>query len=106
MQKKGPKSFYLSVENRKECCNIRKVEPLKRALKGKKIWFTGIRKAQSVDRANTPVMEFDPGHNIIKVHPLLDWSDEQLWEYVEKNTVPVNPLHKKGFVSIGCAKDT
>jgi len=106
VREKGPESFYSSVENRIECCNIRKVEPLKRALKGKKIWFTGIRKAQSSDRANTPVMEYDPGHDIIKVHPLLDWSDEQLWDYVEKNSVPVNPLHKKGFVSIGCAPCT
>ena len=100
---KGPLSFYESVENRKECCFIRKVEPLNRALKGAKIWVTGIRAEQSGNRQSMHHLEEDPAHDLIKFHPLLDWSFEQVITYVKSNGIPYNPLHDKGFVSIGCA---
>ena len=103
---KGQDAFYDSIENRKECCFIRKVEPLKRALAGKEIWLTGIRRAQSPDRANLPLMEYDSDNDIIKVHPLIDWSDERLDAYIKEHKVPYNVLHKKGYVSIGCSPCT
>jgi phosphoadenosine phosphosulfate reductase len=102
MTEKGPFSFYESIENRKECCYIRKVMPLKRALKGKKIWITGLRTSQSETRQALHEFEWDDGNNIIKFNPLLDWSLEQVKEYIKKNNVPYNVLHDKGFVSIGC----
>jgi phosphoadenosine phosphosulfate reductase len=102
LTEKGPFSFYESVENRKECCYIRKVIPLKRALKGKKIWITGLRASQSENRQDLKEFEWDPGNNIIKFNPLLEWSLHQVKEYVRKNNVPYNVLHDKGFVSIGC----
>jgi phosphoadenosine phosphosulfate reductase len=100
--KKGPLSFYESVENRKECCSIRKVEPLKRALKGYTIWITGIRKEQSLDRENISQIEWDSQNEIIKVHPLLYWTFEEVKKYIKENNIPYNSLHDKGFVSIGC----
>ena len=103
---KGQDAFYDSIENRKECCYIRKVEPLGRALAGKEIWLTGIRRAQSPDRANLPVIEYDQAHDIIKVHPLINWKDDELWDYIKKYSIPYNPLHKKGYVSIGCSPCT
>lgn len=103
---KGPNSFYESVDNRKQCCHIRKVEPLQRALKGNKIWITGIRAEQSNNRLDMPMVEWDEGNGIIKFHPLLNWSWGQVKQYVSKNDVPYNPLHDKGFVSIGCAPCT
>jgi len=106
MNSNGPDAFYISPELRKQCCFIRKVQPLKRALNGKKIWFTGIRKEQSEERASTPVIEYDSGHNIIKVHPLIDWKIDEVWQHIKKNNVPYNALHNKGFTSIGCAPCT
>jgi phosphoadenosine phosphosulfate reductase len=102
MTGKGPFSMYDSVENRKECCFIRKVEPLNRALAGHKIWITGIRAEQSVNRHEMSQLEPDPAHDLVKFHPLLHWSFEQVKEYVKANNVPYNPLHDRGFVSIGC----
>ena len=99
---KGPLSFYESVENRKECCMIRKVEPLKRALKGYTIWITGIRKEQSQDRENISQIEWDSHNEIIKVHPLLYWTFDDIKKYIKENKVPYNSLHDKGFISIGC----
>lgn len=99
---KGPYSFYDSVENRKECCFIRKVEPLNRALAGNKIWVTGIRAEQSANRQSMPQLEWDEAHQLVKFHPLMDWTFEQVKDYVRVNNVPYNPLHDKGFVSIGC----
>jgi phosphoadenosine phosphosulfate reductase len=98
----GPNSFYNSVNNRLACCNIRKVEPLALALKNKKIWITGIRKEQSADRNIDSCIEWDEKNNIIKYHPLLNWSFDEVNDYVLKNNVPINTLHDKGFVSIGC----
>jgi phosphoadenosine phosphosulfate reductase len=100
--KKGPFSFYESTDNRKECCFIRKVEPLKRALKGHTIWITGIRADQSGNRNDMPMVEWDEANQIIKIHPLLNWSLQEVKDYIFKHNIPYNPLHDKGFVSIGC----
>ncbi|MCY1719891.1 phosphoadenylyl-sulfate reductase [Prolixibacteraceae bacterium Z1-6] len=102
LDKKGPFSFYESLENRKECCFIRKVIPLKRALEGNEIWVTGLRASQSNNRSEMQEFEFDGGNAIIKYNPLKDWSLEETIEYVKANNVPYNILHDKGFVSIGC----
>ncbi len=99
---KGPNSFYESVENRKSCCGIRKVEPLNRALKGQKIWITGIRADQSANRENMDWVEWDETHQLVKVHPIFNWSLQDVKDYVRTNNVPYNPLHDKGFPSIGC----
>lgn len=106
VDKKGPSSFYESVENRKECCAIRKIEPLKRALKDKKIWVTGIRADQSVNRHDMSNIEWDEQNQLLKFHPLFSWSLEEVKAYVKENNVVYNPLHDKGFPSIGCAPCT
>ena len=103
---RGPNSFYESIDNRKQCCHIRKVEPLQRALNGSKIWITGIRAEQSNNRHDMPMVEWDETNNIIKFHPLLNWTWGQVKQFVSRNDVPYNPLHDKGFVSIGCAPCT
>jgi phosphoadenosine phosphosulfate reductase len=102
----GPNSFYESVDNRKTCCAIRKVQPLKKALKGKAIWITGIRAQQSTDRQMDMNVEWDATNNIIKYHPLLEWTFDEVNEFVHQHNIPSNPLHQKGFVSIGCAPCT
>jgi phosphoadenosine phosphosulfate reductase len=99
---KGPSSFYESVENRKECCGIRKVEPLKRALAGNKCWITGIRAEQSANRQFMDNTEWDEQNNLIKFHPIYDWTLDQVKEYIRKYNVPYNTLHDRGFPSIGC----
>lgn len=104
---KGFHSFRESVENRKECCTIRKVEPLNRALAGLDAWVTGLRRDQGITRTQTPKVGEDPDHPpLIKINPLADWSIAQVEDYIEKNSVPINPLHKKNFPSIGCAPCT
>jgi len=103
---KGPSSFYESVENRKECCGIRKVEPLKRALAGNKCWVTGIRAEQSTDRQFMSNPEWDEQNNLIKFHPIYDWTLNQVKEYIKINNIPYNTLHDRGFPSIGCAPCT
>jgi phosphoadenosine phosphosulfate reductase len=100
--KKGPNSFYESVENRKNCCYIRKVEPLKRALADNEVWVTGLRAEHSPDRENLEILEWDESNNIIKYHPLLHYTTEQVKAVITKHNIPYNPLHDKGFVSIGC----
>lgn len=102
MNTKGANSFYESVENRKECCFIRKVEPLNRALAGVGIWITGLRADQSEGRNDLSAFEWDEARQIIKFNPLVNWSYEQVLDYLKTNKVFDNPLHKKGFVSIGC----
>lgn len=102
MTEKGPYSFYESVENRKECCAIRKVEPLNRALKGQECWITGIRGEQSANRTTMNNPEWDAGHGLVKYHPLFNWTLEEVKEYVRRFNIPYNPLHDKGFPSIGC----
>jgi len=106
VREKGFNSFYASVENRKECCFIRKMEPLARALEGVNVWITGLRAEQSENRAHMPIVEWDEARNLIKVNPLIDWSFEKLNAYLDEHKIPQNPLHKKGFISIGCAPCT
>nr|WP_167611820.1 phosphoadenylyl-sulfate reductase [Maribellus sediminis] len=100
--KKGPFSFYESLENRKECCFIRKVIPLKRALAGNDIWITGLRAAQSDNRSDMKEFEVDEGNNIVKFNPLKGWSLDETIAYIKEKRIPYNVLHDKGFVSIGC----
>lgn len=99
---KGYNSFYESVENRKECCGIRKIEPLKRALKGAEVWITGLRAEQSENRNDMKIWEWDEGNKVFKFNPLIDWTFEQMAAYISTNKIPENALHKKNFVSIGC----
>lgn len=103
---KGPNSFYESVANRKECCFIRKVAPLKKALSGNAIWITGLRAEQSENRNDLAFFEYDEKFDIIKFNPLLKWSLAEVQKYIDENKVPQNGLHQKGFVSIGCAPCT
>ena len=98
----GPNLFYKSVEYRKLCCNVRKIEPLKRALKILDAWICGLRKEQSVTRTEIKKIEFDSSNNLYKVNPLADWSEKEVWDYIRKNEVPYNALHDKDFPSIGC----
>jgi len=106
VSEKGPNAFYESIENRKECCHIRKVIPLKRALKDNAVWITGLRAQHSADRHDMPQIEWDEGNNIIKYHPILHWTTEEVKQYINDNDIPYNILHDKGFVSIGCAPCT
>lgn len=106
LSEKGPNSFYESVENRQECCGIRKVEPLKRALEGKKLWITGIRRDQSTNRNTMDWVEWDENHQLIKVHPLFYWTMEEVKDYIKQHNIPYNSLHDRGFPSIGCAPCT
>jgi phosphoadenosine phosphosulfate reductase len=106
ISEKGPNSFYDSVENRKSCCYIRKVEPLGRALRGQKLWITGIRAEQSPNRLDMQSLEWDDAHDLVKFHPLFDWTFDQVRAYISEHNIPYNPLHDKGFVSIGCAPCT
>ncbi len=99
---KGMNSFYESVENRKECCYIRKVEPLNRALQGVGIWITGLRAEQSEGRSELSMFEYDAQRAILKFNPLVNWHYDEVLAYIKENKVPDNPLHRKGFVSIGC----
>lgn len=106
LREKGPNSFYESVDNRKECCFIRKVAPLRLALENQQIWVTGIRAEQSNNRQNMEQVEWDNGFSLTKFHPIFDWTFEQTKAFVQKHKIPYNPLHDKGFVSIGCAPCT
>jgi phosphoadenosine phosphosulfate reductase len=103
---KGPNSFYESVENRKECCGIRKIEPLKRALTGNDIWVTGIRAEQSENRQFMSDIEWDEQNNLIKFHPLYNWTLQEVKDYIKLYNIPYNLLHDRGFPSIGCAPCT
>ncbi len=94
--------FRLAVENRKACCEIRKVRPLKRALAGAAGWVTGLRREQSTGRSHVPFAAWDAENALVKLNPIADWTLEQLEAYVAANNVPVNPLHARGFPSIGC----
>ena len=102
----GVNGFYDSVENRKECCRIRKVQPLKRALAGKKAWITGMRRDQAVTRGGLTVSSFDADHGLQKFNPLLDLTHAEVWEYIKQNDVPYNKLHDHFYPSIGCAPCT
>ncbi|HDY84780.1 hypothetical protein LCGC14_1616490 [marine sediment metagenome] len=98
----GPNAFYDSVELRKQCCGIRKVKPLQRALAGKKAWLTGMRRSQAVTRSELPVSERDEDHGLQKFSPLTAWSNGDVWAYLRAFDVPYNKLHDQGYASIGC----
>jgi len=106
ISEKGPNSFYESVDNRKECCAIRKLEPLQRALSPYNIWITGLRAGQSENRQHLKRFEYDLKFGIIKFNPLLDWTLDDVERYLKEFRVPENKLHKQGYVSIGCAPCT
>jgi phosphoadenosine phosphosulfate reductase len=100
---KGMNLMYESVENRKQCCNIRKIEPLKRALKQFDCWITGLRREQTVTRNKIMKIEVDNlNNNIIKLNPLADWTNDEIWKYIHENKIPYNELHDRGYPSIGC----
>ncbi len=98
----GLNCFHDSVDKRKECCRIRKVEPLKRALAGYQAWITGQRRAQAATRSDLAIEEFDNQHGIVKFNPIAEWSEDDVWRYLRENQVPYNPLHDRGYPSIGC----
>jgi phosphoadenosine phosphosulfate reductase len=102
----GPNSFYESVDRRKQCCYIRKVEPLKKALAGKAVWITGLRAEHSPNRSDMQLLEWDESNSVLKYNPLLHWSTAEVWQYINEFTIPYNPLHDRGFISIGCAPCT
>jgi len=106
LAEKGPNSFYHSLENRKECCRIRKIDPLRRELANRDAWICGLRREQSVTRTGVEKVEWDDAFGLVKINPLADWSEEECWQYVKDNHVPVHSLHRKGFPSIGCAPCT
>jgi phosphoadenosine phosphosulfate reductase len=102
----GPNGFYESIALRQACCHIRKVEPLRRALAGKKGWITGLRRQQSLTRRDLPFVEWDAENGLQKYSPLAAWTTDQVWNYVRAHDVPYNKLHEQGYASIGCAPCT
>ncbi len=102
VQEKGINLFYDSVENRQLCCHIRKIEPLKRAFHGLKVWICGLRKDQSITRADIQRIEWDKENGLIKLNPLIDWHEEMVWDYIREHNIPYNPLYDQGYASIGC----
>ncbi|MGE5384500.1 MAG: phosphoadenylyl-sulfate reductase [Betaproteobacteria bacterium] len=102
----GVNAFYDSVDLRKACCHMRKVEPLARALAGRKAWVTGMRAQQAATRSNLPLREFDDAHGLEKFNPLSDWTEKEVWAYIRINEVPYNALHEQFYPSIGCAPCT
>ena len=102
VDEKGINLFYRSIENRKECCHIRKTEPLSRALKGVDVWITGIRREQAITRYSAPMVEWNSQYNLLKINPLRDWTEAMVWDYIKVNDIPFNKLHEQGFPSIGC----
>ena len=107
VREKGFNLFYQSIDNRKLCCGVRKVEPLNRALAELDAWITGLRRQQAVTRTNLKKIEMDEAHNnMVKINPLIEWTSEQVWDYIRRNHVPYNKLHDQGYPSIGCAPCT
>ena len=102
----GINGFYESIENRKACCFVRKIRPLQRALKGLEVWITGLRASQSVTREQMQLVEYDESNKVIKLNPLLAWSEQDVWDFIKENKVPYNKLHDQGYPSIGCAPCT
>lgn len=102
----GINAFYESVELRKACCQVRKIEPLKRALQGKKAWITGLRRQQSPTRTDLGFQEFDADNGLEKFNPLIEWTEKEVWAFIKENGVPYNALHDKHYPSIGCAPCT
>lgn len=106
VNRNGPNAFYDSVQLREQCCHIRKVEPLERALIGKSAWITGLRREQALSRQSLQLKSWDQGNGLWKINPLLDWNSEEVWAYINGRDIPYNKLHDKGFPSIGCAPCT
>lgn len=102
VQEKGVNLFYHSIEDRKRCCRVRKIEPLQRALEGKEIWITGLRIEQSPTRNALHLAEWDKANGVIKVNPLLYWNKSEVWDYIKRHKIPYNPLHDQGYPSLGC----
>lgn len=102
VKEEGINLFYAGIEQRKRCCNVRKMQPLKRAFQGLEVWICGLRKEQSVTRHDMQMVEWDAQNQLIKLNPLIDFTEEQVWDYIKTNQVPYNKLHDKGFPSIGC----
>jgi len=102
IKKHGPNLFYQSIELRKQCCAVRKIHSLKRALKGQKAWITGVRREQASSRQAMQEIEDDLAFGLKKINPLLDWSEKDIWQYIRDNDIPYNQLHEQGFPSIGC----
>ena len=103
VSKSGINLFHKNIDLRKECCHIRKLLPLKRALEGMECWITGLRKEQSETREDMKIVELNKEKNLIKINPLINWSDDQVWDYIRQNNVPYNTLHNQGYPSVGCA---
>jgi phosphoadenosine phosphosulfate reductase len=106
IEQNGPNGFYRSIAQRLQCCQIRKVLPLQRALAGKKSWVTGLRREQSAQRENLKVQTWDEANGLLKFNPLLEWTNEEVWYYIKMNDVPYNALHDRGYPSIGCGPCT
>ncbi len=102
VNKKGINLFYDSIENRKECCRKRKLDSLKRAFSGLDAWICGLRADQSITRKDLEVVEWDDNNGLVKINPLAFWSEQDVWDYIKKHNIPYNPLHDKGYPSIGC----
>jgi len=102
----GPNCFYESIDERKYCCFVRKVKPLRRVLSTLDVWITGLRKDQAVTRKTIEKIEWDEDNGLLKLNPLADWSEEQVWNYIHENHIPYNKLHDQGYPSIGCAPCT
>lgn len=102
VKEEGINLFYAGIEQRKRCCQVRKIQPLKRAFQGLEVWICGLRKEQSVTRHDMQMVEWDAQNQLIKLNPLIDFTEEQVWDYIKANHVPYNKLHDKGFPSIGC----
>lgn len=102
VRSKGINLFYDSIENRKQCCNVRKIEPLKRAFKGLDVWICGLRKDQSITRFFSNMIEWDEANGLLKINPLINWNEKKVWEYIRTHHIPYNELHDKSFPSIGC----
>jgi len=104
--RQGINGFYRSVEARLECCRIRKIEPFRRAIAGFAVWITGLRRVQSASRAHTEELEWDAQHGLYKLSPLLEWTEEEIWQYIRQHRLPYNALHDRQYPSIGCAPCT
>ena len=98
----GINLFYESIEQRKRCCHVRKLEPLSRAFAGLNVWICGLRREQSITRNDMQLVEYDDVNNLIKINPLIDWTEQQVWDYIHEHRIPYNPLHDTGYPSIGC----
>ena len=105
-QTQGINGFRESIENRKACCQVRKMEPLRRALSTLDVWITGLRRAQAPTRETMRLIEWDEANGLIKLNPLIEWDEKQVWDYIKTNKVPYNALHDSGYPSIGCAPCT